>query len=156
MIYSIGSLYTSIAPCLILKGVGDAIALTKTIKHKILIVNGSLDRETGPPSNAHTATLFVAAIARACEESRGESGFAGREAWGQYITHVLHLEGEGTPRIDKRQLSQAGIQCVRVYGRIGDDGKMRYDPKGLSQALEAILGSREAKRDRSRRNTLER
>lgn len=155
VIYSIGSLYTSIFPCLILKGVGEAIASSKTLKYKILILNGSLDRETGPSWNARTATDFVAAIARACEESRGESGYASRGTWGQYVTHVVHLEGEGTPKVDKRQLAQAGVQCVRVYGRTADEGGMRYDAKGLSQALEAILGTREAKRDRSRRNTLE-
>ena len=155
IIYSIGSLYTSIFPCLILKGVGEAIASSRTLKYKILILNGSLDRETGPTWNARTATDFVAAIARACEESRGELGYASRETWGQYVTHMVHLEGEGTPKVDKRQLAQAGVQCIRVYGRTTDDGKMRYDPKGLSQALEAILGTGEAKRDRSRRNTLE-
>ncbi|KAL9616557.1 MAG: hypothetical protein Q9204_008565, partial [Flavoplaca sp. TL-2023a] len=45
VIYSIGSLYTSLAPSLILQGVGTAIA--NGPRFKILILNGSLDRETG-------------------------------------------------------------------------------------------------------------
>ncbi|CAG8714972.1 15540_t:CDS:2, partial [Cetraspora pellucida] len=36
LIYSIGSLYTSIMPCLILRGVGKAIAESTTLKRKIL------------------------------------------------------------------------------------------------------------------------
>ena len=49
IIYSIGSLYTSIIPAIILRGVGKSI-MTSPARHKILILNGSLDRETGPPS----------------------------------------------------------------------------------------------------------
>jgi 2-phospho-L-lactate transferase/gluconeogenesis factor (CofD/UPF0052 family) len=70
IIYSIGSLYTSIIPSLILRGVGKAIALSPA-RHKILILNGSLDRETGPSACPFTAVDFVEAIVQAGEESRG-------------------------------------------------------------------------------------
>lgn len=125
VVYSIGSLYTSIMPSLILRGVGDAIAgtttsagaITTTVstpypatsgaapattsaisstltaaaaalrqaggagtqtqthgpRHKILILNSSNDRETGPSHAPFTAVDFVRAIARgAGAESRGE------------------------------------------------------------------------------------
>lgn len=78
IIYSIGSLYTSIIPSLILRGVGKAIALSPA-RHKILILNGSLDRETGPSSCPFTAVDFVEAIVQAGEESRGR-GVLGRQA----------------------------------------------------------------------------
>ncbi|CRG90636.1 putative protein YNL011C [Talaromyces islandicus] len=77
IIYSIGSLYTSIIPSLILRGVGKAIALSPA-RHKILILNGSLDRETGPSSCPFTAVDFVEAIVQAGEESRGR-GVLGRQ-----------------------------------------------------------------------------
>lgn len=49
IIYSIGSLYTSIIPSLILAGIGDAIRHAPAATgRKILILNGSLDREVGP------------------------------------------------------------------------------------------------------------
>ncbi|KAI9753099.1 MAG: hypothetical protein M1815_000126 [Lichina confinis] len=155
VIYSIGSLYTSIVPCLILRGVGDAIA-SPDILHKVLILNGSLDRETGPVP--YTATDFVAAVARACAGSRG--GFTGPPPsprdYRTYVTHLLHLEGEGTPKVDSTHLRSLGIECVRVYGRRADAEKgMRYDGNALLQAFDAILGKRDARGDKGRRMTLE-
>ena len=157
VIYSIGSLYTSIVPSLILRGVGDALAKSLGIRYKVLILNGSLDRETGPSATGDPpmgAVEFVEAIIRAGEESRSVNGRNGSSA-GRYVTHVIHLEGEGTPKVDCGRLAELSIECVRLYGRKGEDGKMRYDGKALRQALEAILGNRGMRFDRSRRNTLE-
>ncbi|KAI9736134.1 MAG: hypothetical protein M1834_001018 [Cirrosporium novae-zelandiae] len=113
VIYSIGSLYTSLIPGLILRGVGNLIAgdeeqppksksaplssfpsasvdgedltngkptspsqstRTSEIKVKILILNGTLDRETGlglPSPQQMSAADFVLAVVRAGEESQG-------------------------------------------------------------------------------------
>ncbi len=154
VVYSIGSLYTSIVPCLILRGVGEAIA-NPSIRYKVLILNGSLDRETGP--EPFTATDFVSAIARACLESRGVIGRPSkREELKTYVTHLIHLEGDGAPKVDTKGLREDGIECVRVYGRRVDGEKgLRYDPKGLFQALEAILGKRNPRAERTRRMTFE-
>lgn len=178
IIYSIGSLYTSLIPSLILRGIGESIAQRPKAK-KILILNGSLDRETG----GYEAVDFVTAIARACQESQdppGEhnttmtshlhpsssshtpSNLHTRQSQAQlrppsaYVTHLIHLEGEGTPMVDKILLNQMGIECVRLYGRKGLAGEtgVRYDERALVQALGAILGRRDAE-GRSRRNTLE-
>jgi 2-phospho-L-lactate transferase/gluconeogenesis factor (CofD/UPF0052 family) len=70
VIYSIGSLYTSIIPSIVPRGVGEAIKSTQA-RHKILILNGSLDREVGPSSSPFTAYDFVEAIVRAGEQSQG-------------------------------------------------------------------------------------
>jgi 2-phospho-L-lactate transferase/gluconeogenesis factor (CofD/UPF0052 family) len=45
IIYGMGSLYTSICPTLILKGVGETIAASPAAK--VLILNAFHDRETG-------------------------------------------------------------------------------------------------------------
>lgn len=221
IIYSIGSLYTSIIPSLILRGVGKAIAMSPA-RHKILILNGSLDRETGPSSEPFTAVDFVEAIVKAGEESRGRGGavaglgrdggrhrsmdsvmsglpgssaaqnpiitpenllpsiiepsssspsiMAGKKQlpYTSYVTHILHLEGPGTPSVDRERLSAMGIETLRLYGRkiISDDGKtvlgIRYDSTALVQALEVVLGRKGDAMLRgklgggvSRRNTLE-
>ncbi|KAG6013985.1 hypothetical protein E4U41_004935, partial [Claviceps citrina] len=57
VIYSIGSLFTSLVPSLILGGVGDAIA-SPAIRHKVLLLNGTTDRETGPPDQPLSALDF--------------------------------------------------------------------------------------------------
>ncbi|TVY23716.1 Uncharacterized protein LHYA1_G008153 [Lachnellula hyalina] len=160
VVYSIGSLYTSILPCLVLKGVGEAVALEEGIKYKVLILNGSLDRETRAvgqdgESNEFGAKDFIAAIAKACHGSRG-LGEVKEEEWKQYVTHVIHLQGEGTPRVEKEELSALGIETVRIYGRKheGGEGGMVYDGTALGQALEAIMGRRDPRSDKTRRNTL--
>ncbi|PYH43841.1 gluconeogenesis factor YvcK family protein [Aspergillus saccharolyticus JOP 1030-1] len=186
IVYSIGSLYTSLIPSLILRGVGHAIA-TGPARHKILVLNGSLDRETGPPSAAFTAVDFVEAITRAGEESRGRNGGGAVDPdpaqagdkdlhpsplpYTSYVTHVLHLEGPGTPAVDKYRLAAMGIETLRLYGRkitsTGADGGevavgMKYDATALIQALEVVLGRKGDAMLRggennglSRRNTLD-
>lgn len=154
IVYSIGSLFTSIIPSLVLRDVGEAIA-SPLIRTKILILNGSIDRETGPQSSAFTAMDFVAAIANACAESRGDNAFfhrrqkAVKEEYMRYVTHVIYLEGPGCPKMDKSEFAKLGIETVRLYGpREG-----RYDANALGQALEAIIG-RKMGSERTRRNTL--
>jgi len=155
VVYSIGSLYTSIVPSIILRGVSHAMAST-SIRYKVLILNGSLDRETGPSYAPLTALDFVAAIARAGAESMGNNEELDTCKYREFVTHLIHLEGEGTPVVDKPRFAQLGIECIRLYGRKAESGKgMKYDGKALSQALEVILGRRDPKTDRSRRNTLE-
>lgn len=57
--------------------------------------------------------------------------------------------------MDKEELKELGIEAVRVYGRreVGE-GFVRYDERGLVQALEVLMGKRDG-RVVSRRNTLE-
>lgn len=161
VIYSIGSLWTSIIPSLILRGVGAAIAgscafaCSSQVRTKILILNGTIDRETGPSADALTALDFVAAIAGACAESQGllmenleESMYV------RYVTHVIYLDSPTAPRMDKAKFARLGIEVIRSYGPTSETGKTRYDDRGLLQSLEAIVGRQNAIRDRSRRNTL--
>ncbi|KAF2165217.1 hypothetical protein M409DRAFT_24599 [Zasmidium cellare ATCC 36951] len=152
IVYSIGSLFTSIIPSLVLRGVGEAVAST-AIPTKVLILNGTLDRETGPSSNPYTALDFVAAIAKACSDSRGLPSPDPDEYW-RYVTHIIYLDGPTSPKVDKDAFNKIGIESLRVYGRKDGNGKGgRYDAKALTQALEAVIGRKDA-RGISRRNTL--
>ncbi|KAH7384052.1 hypothetical protein DE146DRAFT_727188 [Phaeosphaeria sp. MPI-PUGE-AT-0046c] len=161
IIYSIGSLYTSIVPSLVLKGIGAAIA-NPAIKYKILILNSTIDRETGPSTNPYSALDFVAAIAKACEESQGSPPHSNdapgdRSKYSNFVTHVIHLTGPGTPAVDRDELKSLGIEAIRVYGR-REEGEnfVRYDERGLIQALEVTMGKGAGARGvASRRNTLE-
>lgn len=153
VIYSIGSLYTSLIPNLILKGVGEHIA-SPAVQSKVLLLNGSIDRESGPSTDPLTALDFVRAICTACANSRGLPP-PGEEEYGTYVTHVIHLEGQGVPTVDKAHFARLGIDTMRLYGpkdALGRGG--RYDANALGQALETIIGRKDARMDRSRRNTL--
>lgn len=157
VIYSIGSLYTSIVPSLVLKGVGAALA-NPAIQYKILILNSTTDRETGPSTNPFSALDFVAAIAKAGSESRGAAPGAAmnKKEYRTYVTHIIHLTGPGTPHVDKDALAEVGIETIKVYGRrVEGENFSRYDEKALMQALEVTMGRRDPRLERSRRNTLE-
>lgn len=153
VIYSIGSLFTSIIPSLVLRGVGEAIA-SPLIRSKILILNGTIDRETGPSSDPYTALDFVKAIANACAESRNIPK-PSQEAYVQYVNYVIYLDSPNSPKVDKDAFNRIGIEAMRLYGPKNENGKgVRYDPKALTQALEAIIGRKDGRGDRTRRNTL--
>ncbi|KAK3493833.1 hypothetical protein B0T13DRAFT_513117 [Neurospora crassa] len=190
VVYSIGSLWTSIVPSLVLRGVGEALAgeeeeaeedqseegeqgqgqggMKTTMTKKVLVLNATIDRETGPKSKPMTATDFVRAVAEAGEQSRRSDPTyqprphgkddndlgADKDREGRllrkYVTHLIYLDGQevggqlartGTaPKVDVKELEGLGIKCVRVEGRVQEDGKeVRYDEGGLGEALEGIL-----------------
>jgi 2-phospho-L-lactate transferase/gluconeogenesis factor (CofD/UPF0052 family) len=141
VIYSIGSLYTSIVPSVILRGVGAAIA-APGVRHRVLILNSKIDRETGPSSDKMTARDFVAANARAGAESWvPEKGWRDEGMLRRYVSHLVYLEGDGTPAVDVGELERLGIVCVKVAGRRGKKGELRYDERELGLALEEIIDS---------------
>ncbi|KAK3708315.1 hypothetical protein LTR37_011580 [Vermiconidia calcicola] len=151
IVYSIGSLFTSIIPSLVLRGVGEAVS-SPLIRTKILILNGTIDRETGPSNNPYTALGFIAAIANACSESMGLKEKPHPNEYFRYVTNVIYLGGPTSPKVDKAVLNKLGIESMRLYGPPTSAG--RYDLKALEQALEAMIGVRDPRSDRTRRNTL--
>ncbi|KAK1813840.1 hypothetical protein LTR12_011748 [Friedmanniomyces endolithicus] len=154
IIYSIGSLFTSIVPSLVLRGVGQAVS-SPQIKSKILILNGTIDRETGPSTHPFTALDFVAAIANACCESRDLPIPCDAAQYCQYVTHVVYLDTATSPKVDRDAFNAVGIETMRIYGRRDGSGKGgRYDAKALEQALEVIMVRKDLKGDKTRRNTL--
>lgn len=157
IIYSIGSLYTSLTPCLVPRNVGSTLAATGRNTPKILLLNGSHDRETGPDHAAFTATEFVRAVARSCARSDSSSSRSLKEEPSKYVTHVIYLSGNGSPVVDTVELKSMGIECFQVYGRRnpqGDGRGMLYDATALTQTLETILAVR-LKRQETRRMTMD-
>lgn len=152
VIYCIGSLFTSLIPNLILKGVGEAIA-SHAIRSKILLLNGTIDRESGPSTDPLNGLDFMRAICTACASSRGLPP-PREEEFSTYITHVIHIEGPSAPVVDKERLQQIGIDAIRIYGPKDSHGRGRYDANALGQTLETIIGRRDPRTERSRRNTL--
>ncbi|KAF9116869.1 hypothetical protein BGX27_009750 [Mortierella sp. AM989] len=137
LIYSIGSLYTSIIPCLILKDVGRGIAESKSLKNKIFMLNGTNDRET--PN--YTALDFIRALTGALNYSLKLSG----QFWpteykpSKYITHLIYLHNSEV-QVDTWGIEKLGIECVPCMGRreSPSSGPI-YDEKQLSKTLDSIL-----------------
>lgn len=145
VVYSVGSLYTSIVPSLVLRGVGAAIS-APSVLHRVLILNAAIDRETGPRASPMTARDFIAAIARAARESQCEFGAGGEAELRRCVSHLVYMGKDGPPVVDEVELSGLGIVCVRVQGRREGDGSKgrrmwRYDEERLREALEMIIDS---------------
>jgi len=104
IVYSMGSLYTSIVPLLILEGVGEAIA-RKPYSKKILLLNAYLDRETF----GMTAVDFIIAITRALNRNHHLSNNAR-----DYITHLIYASRTSIP-IEKELIeNQFHIKVLEV------------------------------------------
>lgn len=156
VVYSIGSLYTSIIPSLILRGVGAAIASSSARRPcpRVLILNARVDRETGPAADPMDAVDFARALARAARESQTDFGPLADADVGRYVSHLVYLEGAGDggravgvgvrmPRVDVEALGRLGIECVEVKGRVVGEGRkrmVRYEEAELVEALEGIIG----------------
>lgn len=146
VVYSVGSLYTSIMPSLVLGGIGKAIA-NPGVRRKVLVLNSARDRETGPRGDPMDGRDFVMAVARAAAGSgrRGDGDGKGREEIRRYVTHLVYVEGKGAPAVDEAEMRELGIECVKVAGKVigggGENGTLRYDEGALGKALEAIIDS---------------
>ncbi|KAK0739978.1 hypothetical protein B0T21DRAFT_410283 [Apiosordaria backusii] len=146
VVYSVGSLYTSIVPSLILKEVGESIETVEGIRKKVLILNSKLDRET----RGMDASAFIKAIWRACVECR-RPGDVEKMEWRRVVTHLVYIDPaqveqeemrKDMPQVDADYLETLGIHCAPVQGRAVGEGKarmMRYDEEDLRETLERII-----------------
>lgn len=117
VILSIGSLYTSTIPVLILKGVPEAMLKAK---YRILMINGQQDRETF----GMTALDYIKAVVKA----------AGRDRDLSFITHVIYSRGLPLSQEDIEVLgSTHGIHCIQAAST------EKYTESDLHSALTSIL-----------------
>ncbi|ORX47998.1 UPF0052-domain-containing protein [Hesseltinella vesiculosa] len=92
LVYSMGSLFTSLVPNLILRNIGKAIAESHSLKFKVLLLNGSHDRET----HGFTAMDFITTITGALNESQRIDC---RRAFYETAAHLKHHYLRMTPNM---------------------------------------------------------
>lgn len=115
LVFSIGSLMTSILPVIILKGMGKAIAYPRHHSRKsILLLNGLEDRETC----GMTAIDFVRRIVELAQYSLNKSSQPVVLDWERFITHLFYME---SPKIHVQveELQRHGIRCVQIKRSAG-------------------------------------
>ncbi|KAE8194411.1 hypothetical protein A4X06_0g3529 [Tilletia controversa] len=141
LLYSCGSLWTSIIPCLALRNVATAIARSPKLTHKILLLNTTHDRE----SDGMDALGFVGAMvdtlnrcdvpptsssgAQGGRRGRGPSSYGPRD----FITHIIYFP-TGSIKIERAAIEAMGIVCVPVPGSEGVH-KPRFTEAIVRQAL---------------------
>ncbi|OCF43555.1 hypothetical protein I317_02572 [Kwoniella heveanensis CBS 569] len=144
LVYSCGSLWTSIIPCLALRGLAASIASSQTLKAKVLLLNSSNDRET--PN--YTASEYIATILAMLrhydkpKRNRHQDQLLPGPTWktSDLISHVVHLEGASV-EMDREDIEASGIRIVSVPSSIhgSKDETPLFTPEGVEWAMERVL-----------------
>lgn len=121
LIYSCGSLWTSIVPCLALRGLASAIAMSQSLERKVMILNSTYDRETF----GMCASDFVRVICGSLNHANdGEAPQGHAYPARSLVSHVLYPV-PGDVALDRGVLEELGITCVPVHAtdkRINAEG----------------------------------
>ncbi|KAI8983245.1 UPF0052-domain-containing protein [Trametes punicea] len=141
LVYSCGSLWTSIIPCLALKGVANAIARSRSLKAKVLLLNSANDRET----DGYAAVDYIHTIARTLNDGHHVQSYGGLSKAdttypvSAFITHLVYLKGT-TVEVDVPGVTALGVQCVEVEGSIDERTQVpHFDASCVSHAIREIL-----------------
>jgi len=140
VIYGAGSLYTSICPSLVVRGVGEEVSRLDI--PKVLMLNGSPDRETTrtPPM---AASDYVAAVVHALNRTHASSGSAGSSLHrpaSAYVNVLFYPEGaQRSIPIDIEVLEAMGVRAVSVPSVRDAHGRVVYQPQGCVNALAQVL-----------------
>ncbi|GJR70912.1 maternal effect embryo arrest 18 [Tanacetum coccineum] len=105
IIYGMGSLFTSICPSLVLLGVGEIISSRSCAK--VLLLNGTYDRET----SGFSASCFVTAITDALNRTYGHLNNSLKNNPSQYI-NTIFVPKDGQIPVDIKSLAAQGIVHV--------------------------------------------
>ncbi|KAK7306555.1 hypothetical protein VNO77_44503 [Canavalia gladiata] len=133
IVYGMGSLFTSICPSLVLLRVGEIISSRSCLK--VLVLNGTLDRET----NGFSASCFITAITDALNRTYGQPGNRLQNPPSHYINTLLVPRGGEIP-VDIECLSAQGIFDVIVVDSLRDPKVgIIYDPKSLITSLANLI-----------------
>lgn len=116
LVYSIGSLYTSIIPVLLAEGIGEAITALETRKRKVLLVNTYNDRET----EGMDIYDYVQALVRAVD------GGATKVEVTDVVTDIVTVRKDGVTK-----LLEAGVKIHYVTGET-------LTAETVQQALHAV------------------
>ncbi|KAJ8906805.1 hypothetical protein NDN08_003291 [Rhodosorus marinus] len=133
IIYSMGSLFTSIAPTLALRGVGDIIS-EKAVS-KILILNATLDRETRWSYGEMKASDVVLAISEVLTEAM----VCQKRAYSpqDFVTTMIVPEG-GEIEVDFDRLAQLGITDIVPVPTILEGERVLYNEEHLVECLREL------------------
>ncbi|KMZ64713.1 hypothetical protein ZOSMA_350G00050 [Zostera marina] len=141
IVYAMGSLFTSVCPSLVLHGIGETIS-SRSVP-KVLLLNGSYDRET----NGLSASSFITSITDALNRTYGDSCKALSNHPNSYVNALMVPRG-GQIYYDSQELASQGILNVVIVDSIEDpEVGTIFDPKSLVQSLTSL--NAEYKKSRS-------
>lgn len=137
VVYSIGSLVTSLLPIVILGNIADIIAESKSTR-KVLLINNSYDRESFWLDGVRYVQLVIESMSRAVQTHRQSKGSKDPTPvlldWTHFVTDVVYPIGGEIP-IAQEKLESMGIKCHGI-----DSNKMENE--SLKQILVQIGSSK--------------
>ncbi|EIW65219.1 UPF0052-domain-containing protein [Trametes versicolor FP-101664 SS1] len=143
LVYSCGSLWTSIMPCLALKGVANGIARSRSLRAKVLLLNSANDRET----DGYTAVDYIRTITRTLNDGHHAQTYGGLSKAdttypiSAFITHLVYLKGT-TVEVDVPAITALGVRCVEVDGSADERTQLpQFDAPSVTRAVHEILDS---------------
>ncbi|KAH8101525.1 UPF0052-domain-containing protein [Cristinia sonorae] len=152
LIYSCGSLWTSVVPCLALRGVASAIARSRSLRAKVLLLNAQNDRET----DGYKAVDYISTISRTLNASYQPQsqtyGGLGRVTTtypvSAFVTHVVYLKNT-LVEVDVGKVVAMGVKCVEVTGPSDErTGLPKFDAECVRKAIQGILSDEARLNDR--------
>ncbi|AQZ15384.1 YNL011C [Zygosaccharomyces parabailii] len=133
VIYSIGSLVTSLLPIVILGNIADVIADAKDT-YKVLLLNNMRDRESFWLDGLHYVQLVVDSMSRAVQTHKETKGSKDNTPlnleWSNFVSDVVYTS-KGEIQVDEHELEARGIRCHCI-----ESEKMEND--SLEQVLKKI------------------
>ena len=142
VVYGMGSLYTSICPSLILKGVGEEIASRNC--PKVVILNGGIDREISS-CKAHEGCMAASDVVLALTDALNRHGaLPGKSeqlsyAPDAYVTAVIVPEG-GPIAVDEDALHKLGVKKVINVASVHlGQCEVVYNPEALVEAIGSLV-----------------
>ncbi|KAF4623230.1 hypothetical protein D9613_001997 [Agrocybe pediades] len=132
LVYSCGSLWTSIIPCLALRNVAASIAGSSTLRAKVLLLNTENDRET----DGYTAADYIRSIVRTLNENNhtpayGLGGANTTYPVSAFITDLVYLKGCKIP-VDVKLITSMGVRCREL------EGEQRFDADIVTHAMRQV------------------
>lgn len=143
IIYSIGSLMTSIVPVIILKGIGRAIAndicqFPGYNKKRILLLNGCADRETyGMTAKDYIDVIVKSATYSLSGIKGGPSNSTAEPEWNKVVSHLCYMK-DPKIEVDTNFLQNVkNIQCIEV-NRVSPQSDY-YDLDDLNNKIKHMI-----------------
>ena len=111
IVFSIGSLMTSLLPIIILGNLANTI-FEKNGTHKVLIINNKYDRETFGLDAIHYVKMIIDSMMRSIVNYRQSKGLSitglKSASWNKFITDIIYLT-KGEIQMDWHVLQKKGI-----------------------------------------------
>lgn len=135
IVYSIGSLVTSLLPIVVLGNIADVILESKHTR-KVLLLNNKYDRETSWLDGVKYVQLVIDTMTRAAikyKKSKSNRPIAGLQLyWTDFITDLVYLK-HGEIAIHEDDFAKRGIECHGIESQQFENAQLANVLKKIGQ-----------------------